>query len=195
MLHDVVLQLVVRSISIPEGSVRQMLQRIRGSICSDLAHLPAIPALGRAEQPPPICRAISAGARVMRHRGPATARYQPGMLSWATRPWPPHLPSLVLVHHAIHSSEMGHTSGSRRRSSKCHHHVACRRSVGAKEINCHHSATASDNAGVTPVEFYVNGRLTCADITGGYICAYKVPSVSGRRNQLLFFSQISCLLK
>jgi chitinase len=45
-------------------------------------------------------------------------------------------------------------------------------------------ANASDNVGVTKVEFYVNGSLICTDNTGSYTCAWKVPAVSGRSYQL-----------
>jgi chitinase len=45
-------------------------------------------------------------------------------------------------------------------------------------------ATASDNIGVTRVEFYVNGQLTCSDVTGAYTCDWKVPAAPGRTYQL-----------
>jgi chitinase len=45
-------------------------------------------------------------------------------------------------------------------------------------------ANASDDVGVTKVEFYVNGSLICTDSTGSYTCAWKVPAVSGRSYQL-----------
>jgi chitinase len=45
-------------------------------------------------------------------------------------------------------------------------------------------ATASDNVGVTRVEFYVNGQLTCSDVTGAYTCDWKVPAAPGRTYQL-----------
>jgi Big-like domain-containing protein len=41
-------------------------------------------------------------------------------------------------------------------------------------------ATASDNVGVTRVDFYVNGVLTCFDATAPYTCAWQVPSVAGK---------------
>lgn len=37
------------------------------------------------------------------------------------------------------------------------------------------SANASDNVGISKVEFYVNGTLTCADTTSSYACSWKVP--------------------
>jgi Bacterial Ig domain len=46
------------------------------------------------------------------------------------------------------------------------------------------SATASDNVGVTRVEFYINGQRTCSDTTASYTCAWKVPASPGRTYQL-----------
>jgi chitinase len=46
------------------------------------------------------------------------------------------------------------------------------------------SATASDNVGVSRVEFYVNGQLACSDATGAYTCAWKVPAASRRIYQM-----------
>jgi chitinase len=46
------------------------------------------------------------------------------------------------------------------------------------------SATASDNVGVTRVEFYVNAQLTCSDTAASYTCAWKVPASPGRTYQL-----------
>ena len=46
------------------------------------------------------------------------------------------------------------------------------------------SATALDNVGVTKVEFYVNGRLTCSDTLGPYTCAWKIPGAPRRTYQL-----------
>jgi chitinase len=45
------------------------------------------------------------------------------------------------------------------------------------------SATALDNVGVTKVEFYVNGKLTCSD-TSPYTCAWKVLGAPRRTYQL-----------
>jgi hypothetical protein len=46
------------------------------------------------------------------------------------------------------------------------------------------SATASDNVGVTRVEFYVDGQLTCADGTASYTGTWKVPAANGHTYQL-----------
>ena len=40
------------------------------------------------------------------------------------------------------------------------------------------TASASDNIGVTKVEFYVNGALVCTDTSADYSCAWKVPTGS-----------------
>jgi chitinase len=45
-------------------------------------------------------------------------------------------------------------------------------------------ADASDDVGVTKVEFYVNGQLVCADTTNSYTCAWKLPGAPGRTYQL-----------
>ena len=42
------------------------------------------------------------------------------------------------------------------------------------------SADASDDVGVTKVEFYVNGQVVCADTTNSFACAWKVPAAPGR---------------
>jgi subtilisin family serine protease len=41
------------------------------------------------------------------------------------------------------------------------------------------SATASDNIGVTRVEFYVNNALTCTDTAAPYTCSWSVPNTKG----------------
>jgi hypothetical protein len=41
------------------------------------------------------------------------------------------------------------------------------------------SATASDNVGVTKVEFYVNSALTCTTTSSPYSCVWAVPSSKG----------------
>ena len=46
------------------------------------------------------------------------------------------------------------------------------------------SATASDNIGVTRVEFYVNGQLIYSDITPSCVSASKVSAAPGRIYQL-----------
>jgi chitinase len=54
----------------------------------------------------------------------------------------------------------------------------------AKKSTVTITATASDNVGVTRVEFSVNGQLTCSDVTGAYTCDWKVPAAPGRTYQL-----------
>jgi hypothetical protein len=44
--------------------------------------------------------------------------------------------------------------------------------------------TASDYVGVSKVEFYINGKLTCSDTTSPYTCIWKVPGAPGRTYQL-----------
>jgi hypothetical protein len=57
-------------------------------------------------------------------------------------------------------------------------------SVVPKKSTVTISATASDNVGVTRVEFYVGGQLTCSDMTSSYSCTWKVPAAPGRTYQL-----------
>ncbi len=45
-------------------------------------------------------------------------------------------------------------------------------------------ATASDNVGVSRVEFYINGTLTCTDISSPYSCSWKVPGSKNRTYKL-----------
>lgn len=45
-------------------------------------------------------------------------------------------------------------------------------------------ATASDPAGVTKVEFYVNGTLTCTITSSPYNCSWQVPVGAGVQYQL-----------
>jgi hypothetical protein len=47
------------------------------------------------------------------------------------------------------------------------------------------TATASDNVGVTRVDFLVNGALQCSDTTAPYSCAWKVPGAMNKTHQLL----------
>jgi glucose/arabinose dehydrogenase len=47
------------------------------------------------------------------------------------------------------------------------------------------TATASDNVGVTRVEFLVNGALQCTDTTAPYSCAWPVPNTRNQTYQLL----------
>lgn len=46
------------------------------------------------------------------------------------------------------------------------------------------TATASDNVGVTRVEFLVNGALQCTDTAAPYSCAWRVPNPMGKTYQL-----------
>jgi hypothetical protein len=46
------------------------------------------------------------------------------------------------------------------------------------------TATATDNVGVSRIEFYVNGNLQCTDTTAPYSCSWLVPRKSGRAYQL-----------
>jgi len=46
------------------------------------------------------------------------------------------------------------------------------------------AATASDNVGVTRVEFLVNGALQCTDTTAPYNCNWKVPNTRNQTYQL-----------
>ncbi|HUQ85661.1 MAG TPA: right-handed parallel beta-helix repeat-containing protein [Candidatus Limnocylindrales bacterium] len=41
------------------------------------------------------------------------------------------------------------------------------------------TANASDNVGITRVEFYINGSLKCTDTTSFYTCSWNVPSKRG----------------
>jgi glucose/arabinose dehydrogenase len=54
----------------------------------------------------------------------------------------------------------------------------------ARKANITLSANASDNVGVTRVEFYVNGDLRCTDTSGPYTCAWKVPNPPNRTYQI-----------
>ena len=46
------------------------------------------------------------------------------------------------------------------------------------------NATASDNVGVTRVEFLVNGALQCTDTTAPYSCSWRVPNPMNKTYQL-----------
>jgi hypothetical protein len=46
------------------------------------------------------------------------------------------------------------------------------------------TATASDNVGVTRVEFLVNGSLQCTDTSAPYSCNWKVPNQANKTFQL-----------
>jgi len=46
------------------------------------------------------------------------------------------------------------------------------------------AATATDNVGVTRVDFLVNGALQCSDTTAPYNCAWRVPGAMNKTHQL-----------
>ena len=46
------------------------------------------------------------------------------------------------------------------------------------------TATASDNVGVTRVDFLVNGALQCSDTTAPYSCAWRVPNGKNQTHQI-----------
>lgn len=46
------------------------------------------------------------------------------------------------------------------------------------------TATASDNVGVTRVDFLINGALQCSDTAAPYSCAWRVPNPMGRTYQI-----------
>ena len=50
----------------------------------------------------------------------------------------------------------------------------------ARKSNVTITATASDNVGVTRVEFLVNGSLQCTDTTAPYSCNWRVPSAPNK---------------
>jgi thermitase len=46
-------------------------------------------------------------------------------------------------------------------------------------------ASASDNIGITRVEFYVNGTLSCSDTSSPYTCSWKVPGAKNKSYTLM----------
>jgi glucose/arabinose dehydrogenase len=54
----------------------------------------------------------------------------------------------------------------------------------ARKSNVTLSANASDNVGVTRVEFYVNGSLQCTDTSASYTCSWRVPNPPNRTYQI-----------
>ena len=54
----------------------------------------------------------------------------------------------------------------------------------ARKANVTLSADATDNVGVSRVEFYVNGSLQCTDTTATYTCNWKVPNPPNRTYQI-----------
>ncbi len=56
--------------------------------------------------------------------------------------------------------------------------------IVARKSNVTITATASDNVGVTRVEFLVNGALQCTDTTAPYSCVWRVPAAMNKTHQL-----------
>ena len=54
----------------------------------------------------------------------------------------------------------------------------------ARKANVTITATASDNVGVTRVDFLVNGALQCSDTTAPYSCVWRVPGAANKTHQL-----------
>jgi glucose/arabinose dehydrogenase len=54
----------------------------------------------------------------------------------------------------------------------------------ARKANLTITATASDNVGVTRVEFLVNGALQCTDTNAPYSCNWRVPGAANKTYQL-----------
>jgi hypothetical protein len=52
-------------------------------------------------------------------------------------------------------------------------------SVFPRRATINITATASDNVGISRVEFYVNGVLKCTDTTAQYDCSYTMPNGKG----------------
>ncbi|HEX6648219.1 MAG TPA: PQQ-dependent sugar dehydrogenase [Pyrinomonadaceae bacterium] len=56
--------------------------------------------------------------------------------------------------------------------------------IVARKSNVTITATASDNVGVTRVDFLVNGALQCSDSTAPYSCNWRVPGAMNKTHQL-----------
>lgn len=56
--------------------------------------------------------------------------------------------------------------------------------IVARKANVTITATASDNVGVTRVDFLVSGALQCSDTTAPYSCAWRVPGAMNKTYQL-----------
>jgi glucose/arabinose dehydrogenase len=56
--------------------------------------------------------------------------------------------------------------------------------IVARKANVTITATASDNVGVTRVEFLVNGALQCTDTAAPYSCIWRVPGAMNKTYQL-----------
>jgi len=52
--------------------------------------------------------------------------------------------------------------------------------IVARKSNVTITATASDNVGVTRVDFLVNGALQCSDTTAPYSCVWRVPAAMNK---------------
>ena len=57
--------------------------------------------------------------------------------------------------------------------------------IVARKSNVTITATASDNVGVTRVDFLVNGALQCSDTTAPYSCVWRVPAAMNKTYTLL----------
>ena len=56
--------------------------------------------------------------------------------------------------------------------------------IVARKSNVNITATATDNVGVTRVDFLVNGALQCSDTTAPYSCTWRVPAAMNKNHQL-----------
>lgn len=56
--------------------------------------------------------------------------------------------------------------------------------IVARKSTVNITATASDNVGVTRVDFLVNGNLQCSDAVAPYSCNWRVPSAPNKTYQL-----------
>jgi glucose/arabinose dehydrogenase len=56
--------------------------------------------------------------------------------------------------------------------------------IVARKANVTITATASDNVGVTRVDFLVNGALQCTDTSAPYSCNWRVPGAANKTYQL-----------
>lgn len=56
--------------------------------------------------------------------------------------------------------------------------------IVARKANVTITATASDNVGVTRVDFLVSGALQCSDTTAPYSCVWRVPGAANKTYQL-----------
>ena len=54
----------------------------------------------------------------------------------------------------------------------------------ARKANVTIAATASDNVGVTRVDFFVNGALQCSDTSAPYSCVWRTPGAMNKTYQL-----------